>query len=826
MIFSKEDKFKISSSKVQNNNKLDYIKQNSVDVCRLCNNSKVEESLKSSIIDQNISILKNNLIPIFNRKGSKYETKIDLFQSIEAENKIIQPCNCLIPTHTKCLLKLILFTQNLSCPSCNSIFRIKKEKKKNFLIKCFNLRFFFESFIYFLLILLFLVAILVCIYLKFDKKFIHVKFLLIIFIISLEIMSILKIFKILKKIKNSPISEKLIFLEKNTENEMNNDSEVAIPFKNLNTINNNYSNFMQNNQITKNVNKSLKFFSRFLKVNFRITLMEILEYKNERIIRNKINQEVRKSLLDKVEESNKEKLRIKVDVVTLENLNSNINPNTENPSFLNFLQNNNIATSSNGDSKIVNNKIKGNILEFVSENKNDAINTSLDHHKQEKLLINSHSNVLTVPAISLITPMSSGKTLNKGENNQKKLSVEQSIQQNIISHSAKNVRNNINPSEENEKTYITEIKLDDVDKLHVEYERSNLLEKEIVNNEIYDNHNMISNHNNNIQNINQSRKNSEYKIVINTPQNDNDPYQNQSANNKVKIQEKNSIAQVNTSEEESQVNLNKQMLQMKYANLSLKKIEELDSVLYYPDDDKANMTFKYPGGVPLIVSKKNTTIDSIKSFGFNSPKKNTISLSVINNFVEETSPAIQDSNKSHTFLKGFSDFIKISDGNVGNDNTSQNSNRYHIRNTLSQLSYKNDSNLKGSFMTNSKNMLDFGTSSSELDKEKFPTQILRNSEFAVNFDSPERRNTRHVTYNYHKNNHDYLKKFAIDKRNKLNIKLNNKKTNDSSNRKLSNSFVQNDNRNDYDINSFFIKSQDAKKKSSEVELETKTKIDV
>ena len=43
---------------------------------------------------------------------------------------------------------------------------------------------------------------------------------------------------------------------------------------------------------------------------------------------------------------------------------------------------------------------------------------------------------------------------------------------------------------------------------------------------------------------------------------------------------------------------------------------------------------------------------------------------------------------------------------------------------------------------------------------------------------------------------------------------------------LSDITYENENRNDYDINNFYLKSQDEKKKSDEVERETKTKIDV
>ena len=195
-------------------------------------------------------------------KPINYLIKLTLFNKIVdiSNDSLILGCKCMIPMHKSCLIKLIIFSQNLCCQQCNVSFIFKDNDKYNFCEKVKILEATSSLICYLLLNIGILCLILVFIYLGiiYFRSLNLYSFWIVIILFILSAMLIgfmIKFFSIIRSIDNKKFAKSLDI------NEFNGISGLASP------------------ECFEQIQTSAEILNNFLYMKFRIELDDLIDFK-------------------------------------------------------------------------------------------------------------------------------------------------------------------------------------------------------------------------------------------------------------------------------------------------------------------------------------------------------------------------------------------------------------------------------------------------------------------------------------------------------------------------------------------------------------------
>lgn len=110
----------------------------------------------------------------------KAQINFDQYLLIGSSEENIFPCKCLIPVHVKCVFNLLLISQSIKCPLCTKVITLYT-KRSNVCSKFFNKNFILQNILYVFLIIAFTFIIAISQIHNFNKKFDHIRYILLFF---------------------------------------------------------------------------------------------------------------------------------------------------------------------------------------------------------------------------------------------------------------------------------------------------------------------------------------------------------------------------------------------------------------------------------------------------------------------------------------------------------------------------------------------------------------------------------------------------------------------------------------------------------------------
>ena len=244
-------------------------------MCRLCNNkSKIDEPHNNGKVH-----VKKHLYLAF-------ENNFKILNQIN-NNQTIIPCNCLISIHFKCLLRLLIISQNLKCNICGAFIVVKSGEEYGIINKIFSSKYIMNLLTLALLICFNMVILVLTINSPFSDKFFHFKIIVAVFCALFKIVLIYLLCREVYTIYKIKIAKQIIIDDR---------SNYAEGVNNLNLES--QANINGYNQIPVNVNsikittaeleKSAITFRNFFTSYSHVSKNDIIQYKNEKLLRKDI----------------------------------------------------------------------------------------------------------------------------------------------------------------------------------------------------------------------------------------------------------------------------------------------------------------------------------------------------------------------------------------------------------------------------------------------------------------------------------------------------------------------------------------------------------
>jgi hypothetical protein len=261
----------------------------------------------------------------------KFPFEKSLEQLNKAGTSIIHPCDCLLPVHSKCLIIMILITQNLRCDTCKGFYALGRTNNTGLLRKIFTTR--FVIFISALLIVL--AANVFTFYIlytnKLDSRYVHFYFIVLILLVMLFIGLSYALSHMVREAWKMPLYESICFEANRGDLK---DNYVALHSNAHLNIEN-----MSNSQSVENSSsywkKTGETFYTFLNHNFDINKSDIIDYITDKT-KLKVISDRRRKLREDVYIAQPHRGSVIKESITLQNelyRNSYVNIMNKNPSL-------------------------------------------------------------------------------------------------------------------------------------------------------------------------------------------------------------------------------------------------------------------------------------------------------------------------------------------------------------------------------------------------------------------------------------------------------------------------------------------------------------